>query len=133
MPRFLPLILAGLLAACAGVPKTADESYARSHVVPQRSGGTLVISPEIPFTARGVRGVTGFQALVRNHKAIFYQMTSIGNIEEAGTFEVPRARMEYFRKHGATLGVRDTGVIVRFPPQYVEGFLRRVDGTAKRD
>jgi hypothetical protein len=132
MPRLLAIFLVSLLAACAGVPKTADESYARSHVVAQSSGGTLVISPEIPFTARGLRGVTGFQALVRNHKPVFYQMTSIGNVEEAGTFEVPRTRMEYFRRHGATLAVRDTSVVVRFPPQYIDGFLRRVDETSKR-
>lgn len=132
MPRLLPLILAALFAACAGVPKNADEAFAHSRVITQTSGGTAVVAPEVPFTVRGVRGVTGFQALIRNHKPIFYQMTSIGSEEEAGTFEVPRARMEYFRKHGATLGVRDTKVMVHFPPHYIDGFLRRVDETAKR-
>jgi hypothetical protein len=131
MSRYLSVLLGILLlAGCANPPKTADEAYRRCRVVPQPSGGKLVVGPEIPFTVRGTRGITSFQALIEPHQIHYYQMTSLGTQEDAGTFEASRARMEQFRKTGASLAVVGSSISVRFSPQYVDGFLRRVDAVA---
>jgi hypothetical protein len=131
MSRYLVLLLVTLLTACAGAPKTAEKAYWQSRVVRQPDGNQLVVGPEIPFTVRGARGVTGFRALVTPQKTRFYQKTSIGMSEDAGTFEASRAQMEQYRRRGASLAVRDSGVRVQFTPAYVEGFLRRVDEVAR--
>jgi hypothetical protein len=130
--RHLLLLLCLLLAACAAPPKTAQDSFARCRVVIQPDGKYLVVGPELPFTARGARGVTKFQALVAGERVRYYQKTSIGMAEDVGTFEVSRPKMEQFRGRGALLAVRDTGVAVRFSPAYVDGFLRRVDEVARQ-
>jgi hypothetical protein len=127
----LLLLVVCVFAGCADIPKTSEESYRRSRVVRQPGGGVLVVGPEIPFTARGKRGVTGFQALVKGREVTFYEKTSLGGLEDAGTFETPQRLMETFRRRGSLLEIQGTSVRIFFPPAYIDGFLRRVDSVPR--